>query len=131
VPGRGGCQRIEIGQGGDVGRFVEHDEERWVEWTAGPGDLVVDVLDDLAHDRDEERRQPALIVGRGTEIQGVLPPDQLRGVGPRVIGGAVGTRRGSGKGLEDGLDRGVDRAPLALLFAEGRAGGVNGLGHTG
>ena len=127
VTGRGGGQRVEVGHRGDVRRLVEHHQQRWVEGSAGAGDQVVGPVEDGPQDPHEQRGQAPLVVGRGTEVQRVRTGQQ-GGRGRAPVRPGWGAR--PGERLEQGLERGHDRAPLTLLLAERRTGGVDRRRHA-
>ena len=58
----------------DVGALVEDEKQRRVKGIAGLGGALVGGCDDLLDEGREERLEPALFVGRPTEVGGVRAP---------------------------------------------------------
>jgi hypothetical protein len=84
LAGGGRGEGVEVGQRGDVGDLVEHDEERWVKRFAGRGGAVVDLGEDAGDQGDEQRSQALLFVLGCAQVGGAaLAVEQ-------PVGGQVG-----------------------------------------
>jgi hypothetical protein len=59
----GGGELGEVGQRGEVGGLVEHEQQRRVDRLAGAGGALVDAGDDVVEQADEQRREALLVFG--------------------------------------------------------------------
>ncbi len=71
LAGAGGGEGGEVADGGDVGAFVEDEQQRRVEWLAGSGGVFVGGCDELLDEGREERLEAALFVGGCCEVERV------------------------------------------------------------
>ena len=124
VGGTCGRQAVEFGQGRDMCRLIEHDQERWIQRLARPGCLGERVRQDLLGQRSEVAPQPALIMRRCTQVEGVAASKELGRFE------CIATRLTSGEGRKNGLGRGVHRAARAFIAAPRGAGGIERFGHS-
>jgi hypothetical protein len=67
---RGG-EHIQVGDGGDVGRLIEHEEQRRIERFSTQRARAVELLDHLLDQRHEQRPEAVLITDGRAEIEGV------------------------------------------------------------
>ena len=126
----GGGQAVELGQRRDVGRLVEHHQQRWVEPAARPGGGRESVRQDLLRQGREVAAQPPLVVGRRAQVQRVCAAEELVRLEGRartapICAALMNERR------QHCLRSRVDGAARPLVAAPGGAGGFQRVGWRG
>ena len=75
----GGGQAVEFGQGGDVRRFIEHDEQGRIQRCARTGGVGEGLNEDLLRQGGEVAAEATLVMGGRAEVQGVATPEKIAG----------------------------------------------------
>ena len=130
MPGAGGGQAVELGQRRDVGRLVEHDQQRRIERAVRLG--PTGRRPPRAPPSPARRRAPAAAAGRGRARRDTGRAPRVRERRRRSVGGVVGAGGHQvDERLEHRLGGRVDRAALPVVALPGRPGGLDRLGHAG
>ena len=123
----GGGDLGEVGERGDVGGFVDHEEQWFGEPVGGPIGSVVDPGDGLFDQGGEEGSESGLFVEGSADVEGVAAAvEESVGVDGGLAGGG-GEHAGVGEGGEDGFGGGVGGGAGAFFPVDGGGEGLEGV----
>ena len=126
-----GGHYVEVGEGRDVGSFVDDKEEGLWEPVGGSVGPVVDSGDGLFDECCEEGPESCVFVEGAADVEGVAAAvEEPVGV-DRGLAGGGGEHAGVGEGGEDGLGGGVGAGSGAFFAVDGGGEGLDGVEFLG